>query len=174
MPSCLDTYFSGFAEGNNSPFDRLLAWELYDGPVSGLVFCTDREAYLFDLMAWDEEQRVRVFSLSTISHASVSVVLEGLAEIESPRWPEWWIKGSGDSAGTAKLQQLIRDARAATSPAAWVVVTADLLHDISMRADLKDGDIARRFGALSQRANPEDEVRVGSFSEWVELATTNS
>ena len=40
MNSCLDTFPGSPAEGRQSPFDRLVAWEFYDGPTGGLVFCS--------------------------------------------------------------------------------------------------------------------------------------
>ena len=58
---------SSLRGGANRRYDRLIAFETYDGPTTGVVFLEgSTEGFVFRLLAWDERQQRRVFSLSEI------------------------------------------------------------------------------------------------------------
>jgi len=73
-----------------SPFGKILALGLYDGPTSGILECSACSAvYRFDMLDWDDDHEVRIFRLAALPADSLTRCVRALAQAEQPRWPLW-------------------------------------------------------------------------------------
>lgn len=71
-------------------FDKILCIGWYDGATSGLVLCSDpKEAFRFDLIAWDGAQKHRIFALSPLDATRFDEAVDLLRGNDSPTWPMW-------------------------------------------------------------------------------------
>lgn len=52
--------------GVASPFRKLLAVDQYDGATAGLAIDGAGAVYVFQMLDWDDQQRLRVFSVSIV------------------------------------------------------------------------------------------------------------
>ena len=70
------------ASAAQSPFGRIISLGFYDGTTSGIARCSHcSKSYKYDLVAWDGDQDIRVFSLSALppeSFAALEVLLSQL------------------------------------------------------------------------------------------------
>jgi len=111
-----------------SPFVRLLATGYYDGPTEGLVECgTCGTTYSFHKLDWDDQQDLRIFSLSPVGGRR----LEDLAHAPSappPRWPNWVLADEGSADFAANVDEL----RGSASPEEFIVATEDLLREFAI------------------------------------------
>ncbi len=58
------------ASANRSPLKRFLITGFYDGPTEGVAECDlCGQAYAFRMLAWDEQQDVRVFALTPLAES---------------------------------------------------------------------------------------------------------
>jgi hypothetical protein len=74
-----------------SPFEKLISLGYYDGTVSGLAQCGGCEkVFHYRLVAWDESQNVRVFSLAQTKAEIFDKVVEVFSRFGRPRWPYWY------------------------------------------------------------------------------------
>ena len=168
MSTCLDrttTWTSG-----RSPLGRLVAYDVYDGPVAGVALCrTDAASLLFRMQSWDERQRARVFSMAPVPERDVTDFLSRLAELGTPRWPEWWLPAPPD----AETRQLIDSAAAQLQARAgqveWIILTDDLLGGSGRCVHIVGPSLRSACEALSRRATPNAEVSEGSFDQWLDL-----
>jgi hypothetical protein len=70
------------------PFRRMVAFDWYDGPTSGVTLCEQcSTSYHFMLVDWDAEHEIRVFSLSPLPGGSFEKALELFPD--KPSWPAW-------------------------------------------------------------------------------------
>jgi hypothetical protein len=70
-------------------FNRMILFDWYDGPASGLVVDTRSDAlYYFYLLDWDSNHRMRIFALFEVP----SHVMDSLMQLTnaSPKWPVWF------------------------------------------------------------------------------------
>ena len=124
-----------------SPFDRLVALDIYDGPVSGVAFCADGSEALFRLQAWDDHQRTRVYAMSSVGRGAASAVLEIVSQYEKPRWPEWWIaQRAPDERRRESLANAIQSLWSAATAPSYLVVSNALLETIDLGARVDPGD----------------------------------
>ena len=147
-----------------SPVARLVAFRVYDGPTAGVVYCDPSEAYYFQLMAWDDKQERRIFSLRPFPRDAADELVNLITTIESPRWPEWWV------AGQASKEQLLRINRALlrAGQLEYIVLTKDLMKVIELCRDMKPAT-RTRAERLGERQDPEAEVSRHSFAEWLDF-----
>jgi len=76
-----------------SPFSKIIALGFYDGPTSGIVQCEICSAiYKFEMLGWDDDQEVRIFSLAPLASAAWTRMVNLLSKHESPKWPLWFPK----------------------------------------------------------------------------------
>jgi hypothetical protein len=159
-----------------SPFDRLIAFEVYDGATSGMVFCSGgAEALRFSLAAWDERQEARVFTLAPIAAEDATEVVKILTGLIAPRWPEWWLGQPRNHNARRAVDAAISRLVGRSQGERWVVLTEDLLKGPGKSVGVPHGLQRRRFESLSARDSPDAEVSKGTFAEWVgfmERATT--
>jgi hypothetical protein len=168
MSSCLDRA-SSFSSGV-SPFDRLIAFEVYDGPTTGVAFCRGSDdPVLFRLLAWDEAQVMRVFSLAPLTVDDGVALLTTLSRVDAPRWPEWWVKGPATSEAARRMEETVSRMLSRAGPDAFVVVTKDLLGAYRGALRIAGGAQRQEFERLSNRASPDEEVTDGSFEEWLKF-----
>ena len=122
-PECIEN-----AVSSQSPFRRLIAFELYDGPVSGLVECESTgECLLFQLLAWDHKHHDRVFSLTPIGTEVARELIAALGELDDPTWPEWWLDANDSPEKEAAMTRLIEGAWQAAGRACCVIIASSLL-----------------------------------------------
>jgi len=163
--SCFDSLFGG--KSIETPFERVLALDVYAGPVRGVAFCRDRrEAYLFRLLAWDSQQENRIFSLSAVPVQSVDRLIAFIAQFESPRWPEWWVRGGFGDEGLAKLDAEIMSLEREAAPVDVIVMSKNLLQHLRVKR-LVSAEQKGAFERLSVRSPTSAEVTDAPFAEWV-------
>jgi hypothetical protein len=121
-------FIIGQVRNISSPFARLLATDYYDGPTAGLVQCgTCRTSYAFAKLDWDDQQDMRVFSLSPIRDLNLELIATPFQDV-SPRWPQWVIAPSVSKDFWVEVDRVLDSA----SSTEFVVATADLLSEISV------------------------------------------
>jgi hypothetical protein len=164
--SCLDA--AGRSHSLKSPFDRLLAVEVYDGPTAGIVFCRDgKGALVFRLLAWDERQDLRAFALAPLAMSVAVELIALVSRLEPERWPEWWLKAPGvDSAVTHQIDEML----ARSSEPEFLVITSSLLGTLEYCRGFGKGPEQEEFSMLARRDNERDEVSITPFAMWVDLA----
>ncbi len=165
MSSCLATL--PINDARQSPFTRLIAFRVYDGPVMGLAQCeASDESFMFRLLSWDAQQVYRIYSLSPIDRGIVEMALAVLSSVETPRWPEWWLGAAPDRVSRDLVDGVVQSLVArAKEPVA--VVMAEDLGKLLLRAVLLDADNLPQFTRLSRFDSSEAEVSEGSFHEWL-------
>ena len=163
MPNCLDSLFEG-----ESPFDRLIAFEVYDGPIVGVVLCcSGGDAGFFRLLAWDDSQERRVFALSPLPQVQLVALVSALAETQDARWPEWWLGYLDEPTARAKVADAILEVSSEAGATTHVVVSKNLLSEIEGVTALT-GDAERsQYERLSKRSEPSAEVSDAPFVEWL-------
>jgi len=132
---------SALHEGENypSPFSRLLALGYYDGATDGfLVDEAAGQAFRFEMLDGDEDDRRRVFRLAPVPVEAVTRLMEQLACFEPPRQP-YWVPG-----WRAEMEGPVRSALERTGQPAWLVAAEDLLGVIAAarpyNAEAMDGE----------------------------------
>lgn len=171
MSSCLDQVTGSRAMA--SPFNRLVAFTVYDGPLSGIVICErSDEAFLFSLLAWDDQQVTRVFSLAPLDGHVLSDVLSLLTNEEQAHWPEWWLSAPSNDDSRAKQELATSRAIAEAKPVVSILVTRDMLLEIQKAVSLTDS-MREEFEHLSRRVTPDAEVSDGSFAQWLSFVEGN-
>lgn len=167
MGFCLERILD---DGARSPFTRLVATEIYDGPTAGLVICDiTNESYVFRLQAWDDDQKRRVFSLAALDDLNATELLASLRSAEEPRWPEWWLGAPPDNEKRALVNEALTRALSAAGPVVAVLVTDDLLGTIETAARIEIMHGRLRLESLSRRGVPDAEVSQGSFADWLQF-----
>lgn len=111
-----------------SPFSRVVAVGYYDGPTSGVVECgVCATLYRFEKLDWDDEQDVRIFSLSPVRGRSISELTQDSGGVV-PSWPVWVLGG----AATEDAARLVEEISAAADPVEFIVATENLLGTIEV------------------------------------------
>lgn len=152
----------------DAPFTRLVAFEVYDGPVAGIVFARDSmEPFLFTLLSWDSAQRRRVFSLATIDRERVAECIEEISRNDEPRWPEWWLQFITEEKRRSEVSKTVESLRASASQPIRVVVSADLLVGVEHSASIISDKMRAEFADLSKRSTADQEVSDATFDEWI-------
>lgn len=146
-------------------YDRLIAFETYDGPTLGIVFREgSSKGMVFRLLAWDERRKRRVFSLSPTNAVEGENLIAGLSRVEAPHFPDWWLRSAYDTHGLSDAIQLILSP---TRLVDWVVLSENLLKEISAGVSLESYRRRREFDKLSERTPSDAEVTNASFETWV-------
>jgi hypothetical protein len=149
-------------------FNRLVAFQVYDGPTSGVVFDkATNEPFYFSLQAWDENQERRVFALSRLDKAFVERAIAALSALVEPRWPEWWLQ-LADAADQREQIEWHMESIATTAPdAEAIVLTKDLLQGAELFRPLLGAIPRSEFAKLSRRTDSVQEVADAPYLEWL-------
>lgn len=111
-----------------SPFSRLVAVGFYDGPTEGLIECgTCGTVFSFRKLDWDDQQDIRVFSLSPVANVDLDDLADAPAG-STPKWPCWVLTEEVASSSGARVES----ARATEGPVEFIVATEDLLHSLKV------------------------------------------
>lgn len=149
-------------------FERLVAFDVYDGPVTGVAFEKGtREPFYFSLQAWDDSQERRVFALSRIESAVVEAELATLAALVEPRWPEWWLQMAESGDQQQAVRRCIRSISAASQVAEMIVLTKNLLLGADAVLPLRNPAHRDDFAKLSRRSRADQEVADAPYNEWL-------
>jgi hypothetical protein len=162
MDTCLAT-----AKPGKSPFARLVAFQLYDGPVSGLVDCTvGDEMFLFRLLAWDDGHHDRVFSLAPVHLDHAISLISDLSKLDKPSWPEWWLDAGGDANIDAAMERLIHSAWQRAGSTCAVVLSPELLREVKAVRVLDSAYDNEVFTHLDRRSEPDLILTESPFDVW--------
>lgn len=155
-------------------FDRLVAFEVYDGPVSGVVFTkgTD-EPFYFTLQAWDEKHVRRVFSLSKVDRPTVERAIAALSALAQPRWPEWWLQRAEAAGQQGQIERLVESVAAAATEVDSVMLTRDILRSSEQFVIIRGDKRREEFLALSRRTHSEQEVTDSPYDAWLRIFENN-
>lgn len=141
-----------------SPFARIVALGYYDGPTSGVAECEHcPESYRFDMLAWDVQQDVRVYSLSALPPNSVAELVKCIPAPNPPHWPVWvptWRFGSREK--EEETQRQVARVLSRAGPVLFVIASEDLAASI-LRA---------------KQATPDDLTSVTDWFSFVGLKGT--
>jgi hypothetical protein len=155
------------------PFSRLIAYDLYDGPMSGLVECTGGgEWYWFLLLAWDENQHDRAFSLAPVDGKLVQEMISRLAKLDDPSWPEWWLNASGSSEKLDAMATVFADVKHNAARELCVVVSSALLEDLKSWSCIRTEEQRRAFLQLSRRTPADSELTDAPFDAWLHFVNS--
>lgn len=106
-----------------NPFSRMVVLDYYDGPVSGAAQCPSGPAFQFEMLAWDDRQDTRVFSLAALPPENFERLTEALSRFGEPRWPVWapnWGEASQENETLEReVERLLNRAEAPEWIAAW-------------------------------------------------------
>ena len=102
-----------------SPFSRVIVLDYYDGPTSGAVWCQNcMAAGIIDLLAWDDQHHVRVFSLACLPEKDFGELIDACSGTGPPQWTVWvpiW-KFESESARIAAERRVDEVLSRATAP----------------------------------------------------------
>lgn len=170
IPDCL-----GSVQAGPSPFGRLVAFHVYDGPVSGLIECTSTgEFFLFRLLAWDERQHDRVFSLAPLNGESARRLIADLAEFDDPNWPQWWLNARGSDEKEHAMDRLIDEAWRNAGAVCCVIITSALLKEVKGSVLVTADNERRAFEELDKRTPPDSELTDAPFEAWQRFVDSGS
>jgi hypothetical protein len=104
----------------------------YDGPTAGIVECAlSHRVYRFEMLDWDDEQRVRIFRLAEMPPETVAECVAVFAP-QQPKWPIW-VPGAasgpevGQVAANQQLETILASAKPPCLLAAWIGFGEDVL-----------------------------------------------
>lgn len=168
MPTCLDglTGSPPFA----SPFGSLLAFDFYDGPISGVVRCSGTGGgFHFQMVAWDNERERRVFVLRGLPSEEMESAIRLLEAVETPRWPEWWLATNRAEQDKKGVSEIVDRVTAAAGRIEWLVVSTRLLESIELVKRIRTREERATVEHMARRSTDTAEVSDAPFSEWIEL-----
>ncbi len=98
-----------------SPFQRVIALDYYDGPLSGAAKCSIcSRCYRFECIAWSPDEDIRVYSLHPLPEDVFDIVIGLLHTLGTPHWPVWFpvwsIQGPKSATLARKLNFLLTSA----------------------------------------------------------------
>jgi hypothetical protein len=134
-----------------SPFDRLIVFDFYDGPLEGVATCSVcGSEYVFQVKWWDPHEDLRIFELRPLTRGTfprIADICPKISEPVSPVWiPIWQFPTEADE----------RQANAAVEELLEPEGTARVL----IAAEALDREIA--FAR-----NADAEVTYSNLEEWV-------
>lgn len=112
-----------------NPFSRMIILDYYDGPMSGAAQCPSGLAFRFEMLAWDDRQDTRVFSLTPLPPGRFAALTVTLSRLGEPRWPVWAPNWDGVSQDGEPLEREVERALDGTQAPEWVVAWHDLERD---------------------------------------------
>ncbi len=132
----------------------------YDGVTDGVATSKgQRRSYRFQLLSWDAEQEMRVYSLTKLNTGSFKTIANLLASIEPPHWPFWvvhWPEASERTKGLeAKLEPLLKS----DSLPEFIIASRDVTRGIEHGRALDSVQAKEEFLTLRHREAP--------FTEWL-------
>lgn len=145
-----------------SPFQQVIAFGYYDGPTAGVAQCAACEqAYKYDLLAWDENQDVRVYSFAPLPAQSFQQIVKACSVLGEPRWPVWVPKWEIEQKETEeKVESEVEQALAGAGQVEIILAAEDLVGDILALKRLAPADVSR-FQALASAGNQNN------LQEWL-------
>lgn len=153
------TCCSHIAEATGA-FSQVVALEWYDGLTEGVTQCrTCGTPYRIHMLAWDEQQDVRIYSLTPLL-ASLPEVISVLRPLGEPRWPAWlptWANLPEQQWNSLQLE--LDRALTPSGAVAMMIATEDLTTHIGRLRCLRGYVDTQRFEALSRE-------RAG-FEQWL-------
>ena len=152
-----------------SPVTRLIAMEVYDGPTTGLMQSGAGTWYWFEMVAWDDQCLRRAFLVREIGNAAAEKLAAVLAQIDSPRTPEWWLKAG--PLGRAALDVALLELNAQEAAPSFVAISSDLLRSIEVLRPV--GTETGAVNKLNERA-PGAEISRTPFEVWSAFAEADS
>lgn len=67
---------------------RMVIWDWYDGPETGLLICDKCQAeFYFYMVDWSHDRNIRVFALQHLRASAVKALVQLVDE--EPQWPIW-------------------------------------------------------------------------------------
>src|SRR4051794_30325307 len=106
MPATCCRFLIGVMHQVLSPFGRLRATGYYDGPTEGLVECgTCKTTYSFHKLDWDDQQDVRIFSLSPIVGRAIDDLVQSPG-VPKANWPSWVLAREDSADFAAKVDAM--------------------------------------------------------------------
>ena len=153
------TCCSHIAEAN-AAFSQAVALEWYDGLTEGVTQCrTCGTSYRIHMLAWDEQQDVRIYSLTPLL-ASLPEVISVLRSLGEPRWPVWlptWANLPEQQWNSLQLE--LHRALTPNGAVEMIIATEDLTTHIGRLRCLWGYEDTQRFEALRREG--------ASFEQWL-------
>lgn len=108
---------------------RLIVFDWYDGPLSGLAECDDHvTSYCFQCVACDTAQDNRVYTLAPLRSGDFTEIVLQLEYYLAPKWPVWvppWTFPSADQ--LSRINTIVDCVNSNAKPLEWLVLSSDLI-----------------------------------------------
>jgi len=141
-----------------SPFQRILSFGYYDGTTAGVAQCVGCSvAYKYDLLAWDEDQDMRIFGLAPLPSGSFSELLAASAVLGEPRWPTWvpvWQFSSETIQN--KVESRIQAVLNKAGPLTFVVATNDISNNFVAGKRITETNVELVQGLISKSVDVQE------------------
>jgi hypothetical protein len=129
---------TGFKKAMTSPFRKVIVLGYYDGETSGLVKCANcPTSYRFELVAWDNQQENRIFSLAVIDPLVFESITQELARGGEPRWPVWVPRRLESEVGEEKSRNALARLLNKAAIPKLVVATDNIAKEITMCREIE-------------------------------------
>lgn len=144
----------------DSPFDRILVVEWYDGPTSGVAVCADCGAeYTFRMAAWDDAHEQRVYALSRLPNGSLTQLVDACKGAGMPRWPVWWPAIFASDQARSEAWSAANRILESSGDTQFVIASRDLTHTIDACRRLRNSSESESARSLQERE--------AAFVEWM-------
>src|SRR6266404_64464 len=105
---------------------RMIAFDFYDGPVSGVMNDLDtNRAWRFTMIDWDDRQEVRVFAMAPLPKDAFQKIVDALSQYEPPKSPFWFpLFNYSDLEIKHAVERKIDEAIASAAGVTHIIVTS--------------------------------------------------
>lgn len=141
-----------FSRGNTSILAKRIVLGWYDGPTAGVGECSAcGTALVFEMLAWDELQDERVFSLATLHGGSLDELVTALEPLGLPQWPEWTPKWQFASDDIQKsVEGTVQGILSQAASPEWVVLTERIGSDNGIGRRMKEVDLPMQWDSNTE------------------------
>jgi hypothetical protein len=147
-------------QNQKSPFQKIIAFGYYDGPTAGAAQCAEcLESYKYDLLAWDENQDIRVYSFAPLPSQSFQQIVKECSVLGEPRWPIWCPTWEFDLKETEeRVEAEIKRILSRAGQVEFVLASENLAGDILSLKRLTDKDQSKfqNFASAKDQNNIQD------------------
>lgn len=150
----------------------VIVFEYYDGPMIGIGSLKDGSYVYFQVVAWDDEQWVRLYATMIVPIALADIVKNAFSIIESPREPVWCPSHDGNHKAQSEIEKAISEIYSFVQTGIdWRLVESHNLTDSSVLTTLNDSDVRKIKRCVDSRK--VFDLRSGDLlEEFMEIMTT--
>jgi hypothetical protein len=165
LHDCLEPVAAG--QRASSPFSKLIATEVFDGPIAGLAICRrGGTSYFFRMVAWDHERRTRIYLVSRLDESGAAAKASALIRLLPDMEGEHWLAVPQDAGLAMKIRADIASLEGMISHYDYLLVSRDMLSGVEHAVRINDKNRSE-VEDLAKRSPADAEVTDASFEEWM-------